>query len=105
MTNKPIPTTCNAGCKKAFTITKFRTRKVKNGIEKTFFRCPHCKREYVSFYASDETRRLQKDMRKLQVVIKNTVSDKEYERHLEWYMSLKAEIKQSMDDARAVAEA
>jgi len=103
MANKPVAAQCNLGCEKEFTITKFRNKKVKNGIEKTFFRCPHCKHEYVSFYASDETRRLQKDMRKLQVVIKNAASDKEYENHLERYMALKAEIKLSMDDARVIA--
>lgn len=105
MTNKPVAAQCDAGCKKEFTITKFRIRKVKNGIEKTFFRCPHCKHEYVSFYASEETRRLQKDMRKLTASIRNAKNTEENKERLERYAILKAEIKQSMDDARAIAEA
>ncbi|AMQ06527.1 hypothetical protein [Sporosarcina psychrophila] len=62
MSNKPMAAHCDARCKKAFTITKFRTKKVKNGIEKNYFRCPHCKHEYITYYASAETLQLQKDM-------------------------------------------
>ena len=99
MTNKPIATHCDAGCKKEFTITKFLTRKVKNGIEKTFFKCTHCKHEYVSYYASAETLKLQKDMRKLHVsMLGKSFLQFEIEEAL-----LKAKIKQSMDEARSIA--
>lgn len=99
MTNKPIAAHCDAGCKKEFTITKFRTRKVKNGIEKTFFLCPHCKQEYVAYYASAETLKLQKEMRKLRVsMLGKSFLQSEIKESV-----LKAKIKQSMDEARAIA--
>lgn len=99
MTTKPIAAHCDAGCKKEFTINKFLTRKVKNGIEKNFFKCPHCKHEYVSYYASAETLKLQKEMRKLHVSMlgKSNVQFK-FEEDL-----LKAKIKQSIDEARVIA--
>lgn len=101
MTNKPLAAHCDAGCKKEFIITRIHTKKVKNGIEKNFFKCPHCKHEYVTYYANAETLELQKEMRKLHVSMlgKSYVQFK-FEEDL-----LKTKIKQSMDDARAIAEA
>ncbi|MEK4149023.1 hypothetical protein NST02_18330 [Robertmurraya sp. FSL W8-0741] len=103
MSDKPIQATCDAGCKKVFSINKLKTKLVKNGIEKTYFRCPHCKHEYIAFYANQETKKLQKKMRKLHGSVKEmdeqtlaTLSKKETE--------LKALIKQSMDEARRIVE-
>lgn len=100
MKSNSIPATCDAGCKKTFTINKFRTKKVKRGIEKTYFRCPHCKHEYVAYYSSDETLKLQKQMRQLHVKMRNNddVSLTQQE------SALKARIKQSMDEARRAVE-
>ena len=100
MSNKPMTATCDAGCKKTFTITKIRTRKVKKGIEKNYFKCTHCRHEYVVHYASAETLKLQKDMRKLHVsMLGLSLANFRFEESV-----LKAKIKQSMDDARAIAE-
>jgi len=38
------------GCGKEFRITKLELDKLNRGIEKTYFRCPHCNKEYVAFY-------------------------------------------------------
>lgn len=101
MANKPLAAYCDAGCKKEFIITKIRTRKLRNGIDKNYFTCPHCKQEYVTYYASAETLKLQKAMRKLHVRLGKEPAvlngDAEEER-------LKRQIKQSMDEARAIAE-
>lgn len=101
--SKPIPATCDAGCKKAFTITKFKTIKVKNGIEKTFFRCSHCKHEYIAFYSSDETKRLQKEMRQLHVSMRG-VDEQTLSTLIKQEVELKARIKQSMDEARGIVD-
>lgn len=101
MENKPIAAHCDSGCEKVFTITKIRTRKVKNGIEKNYFICPHCKQEYITYYASAETLKLQKEMRKLHVNMRG-VDVTQF--NLDEAM-LKAKIKQSMDAARVIAEA
>lgn len=105
MANQSIPAVCDQGCKKSFTINKFRTQKVKGGNEKTFFRCPHCRCEYIAYYSSKETERLQKQMRKLHqdAYVKDAGMDMELFRKEE--TALKARIKQSMDEARKVSEA
>jgi transcription elongation factor Elf1 len=105
MTNtKPILATCDAGCKKEFRISKFKTKKVKNGIEKTYFKCPHCKHEYIAFYASAETLKLQKEMRKLYVKMRNTEGIPYGNEYLEKETEFKMKIRQSMDEARRIAE-
>ncbi|CAG9608041.1 hypothetical protein [Pseudoneobacillus rhizosphaerae] len=95
-----MKTTCDAGCKKVFTITKFKTKKVKSGIEKTFFRCTHCKYEYVAYYSSAETLKLQKEMRQLHAKMRTG----DINNLLKEEALLKAKVKQSMDDARRIAE-
>src|SRR5690606_30423325 len=102
--SKPILATCDAGCDKTFTVTKFKTKKVKNGIEKTYFRCPHCKREYVAYYASKETTKLQRKMRKLLLQLKNKIGTPEGLELLRKQNELQMSIKQSMDEARRIVE-
>lgn len=107
MANKSIDTRCDAGCEMEFTINKFRTKKVKNGIEKNYFICPNCKHEYITHYASAETLQLQKDMRKLHrdyAKYNQLDDDLQYGEFLMKESELKVTLKQSMDDARAIAE-
>lgn len=101
---KPIPATCDVGCKKTFKINKFRTKKVKNGIEKTYFRCSHCKHEYVAYYSSAETKKLQKEMRHLHVSMRGKAGTYEGRVLIQQETALKAKIKQSMDEARGIVE-
>ncbi|KNF06991.1 hypothetical protein CLPU_36c00070 [Gottschalkia purinilytica] len=54
---------CNE-CKKEFEI-KVRVKKHKQGIEETYFKCPHCKTKYTSIYTNEEIRKLQSDVRRL----------------------------------------
>lgn len=54
---------------------------------------------FVAYYASAETLKLQKEMRKLHVLIRDIGPSRFY---LEENI-LKAKIKQSMDEARAIA--
>ena len=103
--SKSIPSICDAenGCGKEFKVTKFQTRMVKGGNEKTYFRCPHCKQEYVAYYASKETKRLQAQMRKLHrnaYKPESTISALAIQIEED---KLKAQIKQSMDEARLVS--
>lgn len=104
MANKPLTIRCDAGCRKEFTFSKIRTRKVKDGIEKNYFTCPHCKHEYITYYVSAETLKLQKNMRKLHVEMRDTYGTEEGIAFLVLEAKLKETIKQSMDDARAIAE-
>lgn len=101
---EPIKTFCNEGCQKPFSITKMPTVKVKQGIDKTYFRCPHCKHEYVAHYSSKETLKLQKQMRKFHRTAYAPGSNMNSEEIAKLETELKAEIKKSMDDARTIAE-
>lgn len=104
MATKPIPAVCDQGCNKSFSISKFKTQKVKAGNEKTFFRCPHCRQEYVAYYSSPETKQLQKKIRKLQreAYAPGTTADMNVFRQQE--ARLQSQIKKSMDEARMVSE-
>lgn len=53
------------GCGKEFRIRRFILDKLGNGIEKTYFRCPHCKKEYLAFYTDKNIREKQKKIRKM----------------------------------------
>ena len=53
------------GCGKEFRITKLELDKLNGGIEKTYFRCPHCNKEYVAFYTDRDIRRKQVKIRTL----------------------------------------
>lgn len=103
---KPIQTRCDRGCQKEFTIIKTRKIKVKNGIDKTYFRCPHCKEEYIVSYVSTTTAKLQREIRKLQKSIRKLTdhSQEALEAHWDSVDELKAKVKQNMDEDRRIAE-
>lgn len=49
-------------CKKDF-IIKLKVKKHKEGIEELYFKCPHCKERYTSYYIDREGKELQKKIR------------------------------------------
>ncbi|MFU1797361.1 hypothetical protein ACM1RC_26080 [Paenibacillus azoreducens] len=51
--------TCNRDFK-----TEIRTEDMGNGVERTFFSCPFCRREYTGFYTDESIRSLQKKIQK-----------------------------------------
>ena len=102
--NEPINTTCN-GCQKNFKINKLRKIKVNDGIDKYYFRCPNCKHEYVGYYSSAETVKLQKQVRKhLQSISKQPTDHESLKAFWNQADVLKAAVKRSMDDARRISE-
>lgn len=46
-------------CGKEFQLKKFEIEKLSKGIEKTYFICPHCNKEYVAFYTNYKIRQKQ----------------------------------------------
>ncbi len=67
---EPIFAKCNKSCGHKFYVQYFKKDKLQNGIEKTYFTCPNCSREYVCFYTDDNTRKLQAKLRELHREIK-----------------------------------
>ncbi|WP_123053139.1 hypothetical protein [Clostridium sp. JN-1] len=49
-------------CGKTFKIKKLKTKWIDNNVQRTYFICPHCKKEYTSFYAD---RRIRKNIKKI----------------------------------------
>ena len=51
------------GCGEEFRIETFEVEKLEKDIEKTFFICPHCDKEFISFYTDRHIRRKQELIR------------------------------------------
>lgn len=87
---------CNKGCQKEFIVSEFKTEKLEGGIEKTFFTCPHCLFEYVSFYTNAEIRKLQEKIRK---VLKKTADPtKGYASMVKQEKKIQKEVKKIRDE-------
>jgi predicted RNA-binding Zn-ribbon protein involved in translation (DUF1610 family) len=53
------------GCNQEFNLEKIEVTKLDNDIEKTYFVCPHCGKEYVAFYTDKHIRKKQAIIRGL----------------------------------------
>src|SRR5690606_9663924 len=73
--NKSILTKCNF-CYSDFYIRKFKTRKLRDEIERTYFDCPHCGREYTAYYTNESIRTKQRRMRDMRDELSKTTDDK-----------------------------
>lgn len=60
-----IPTICNEGCNQQFEVKSFEIEQMNDGVEKTYFDCPHCKHRYVTFYTDPEIRKVQASIRSI----------------------------------------
>lgn len=89
------------GCKKEFRIAGFEVGKLDNGIEKTYFKCPHCNKEYVAFYTDEDIREKQEEMRALQARYHKAKKVKVLRR----IQKLQAEIGRDMDKLKQKHEA
>lgn len=87
---------CNKGCQKDFLVTEFKTEKLDGGIEKTYFTCPHCLFDYVSFYTNAEIRKLQEKVRK--VLRKTAEASKGYAAMLKQEKKIQKEAQKLRDE-------
>lgn len=51
-------------CNREFKI-KIRTQKIRDDIERVYFTCPKCKKEYTAYYTNDKIKDLQEQIRNL----------------------------------------
>lgn len=93
-----ISTHCGAGCNQAFTFDDFSFEQLHDGIEKTYFNCPHCGHEYVAFYTDEEIRKLQDRVRKVQRRLLSQHYDHDAAAKQE--AKIKKKIKEKMDELR-----
>lgn len=85
------------GCKKEFNLTGLEVAKLGSGIEKTYFSCPQCGKEYVAFYTDADIRKKQGEMRELQARYHKSKKVKV----LRKIQKLQAEIGRDMDKLKA----
>lgn len=100
--SKAMPAICNEGCGKQFEVNGFQTARLPGAVEKTFFTCPHCQREYVAFYTDSEVRQLQDKMRRIQSQLQNPRADQAAT--LKKIKKTQASIKAGMDRVRSQIE-
>ncbi|NYB73866.1 hypothetical protein HZF24_06900 [Sedimentibacter hydroxybenzoicus DSM 7310] len=55
----------NNGCNQEFNLEKLEIEQLDDGIEKTYFKCPNCGKEFIAFYTDEAIRNKQKKIRKL----------------------------------------
>ena len=49
-------------CGKTFKIKKLKTKWINDNVQRTYFTCPYCKKEYTSFY---KDKRIRKNIKKI----------------------------------------
>lgn len=64
-------------CGKEFNI-KVKVKKLGKGIEQSYFKCPKCKSKYEIAVTNSNTRRLQKELNRLQIKYNKKPSENGY---------------------------
>ena len=100
---EPIYAKCNKSCGHKFYVQHFKKDKLQQTIEKTYFSCPNCGREYVCFYTDDYIRNRQSRIRDVFRQMK-WASSNELERLKQEESDLKEEIIYSMSEVRKLIE-
>ncbi|MFY0521176.1 hypothetical protein ACOMCU_25610 [Lysinibacillus sp. UGB7] len=101
---EPIYAKCNKSCGHKFYVQHFKKDKLHNSIEKTYFNCPNCGREYVCFYTDEEVRKLQKKQREIQRKMKWKDGTPEGELLIKELTRLRADTKQRMEAIKQADE-
>ncbi|MGE7910826.1 hypothetical protein [Lysinibacillus xylanilyticus] len=96
---EPIYAKCNKSCGHKFYVQHFKKDKLQDAIEKTYFTCPNCGREYVCFYTDDHTRKLQAALRELHREMKWIEKDE-----LEGLKRKESDLKQLISNGMASAK-
>ncbi|MGE6515186.1 hypothetical protein [Lysinibacillus sphaericus] len=94
---EPVYAKCNKSCGQSFYVKHLKKDKLHNSIEKTYFNCPNCGREYVCFYTDEQVRKLQKKQREIQRKLKWKEGTPEGTVLLKELTRLRADTKQRME--------
>lgn len=94
---------CNKSCGYKFYVQSFKKKILIHTIEKNYFTCPNCGREYVCFYTDDSIRKLQAELRKLYLEMRR-VNGFQYGKLKKIESALKQSIFNSMTDIKNMVE-
>lgn len=100
---EPIYAKCNKSCGHKFYVQHFKKVKLQQAIEKTYFSCPNCGREYVCFYTDEYIRYQQARIRDVFRQMK-WAGNNELERLKQEEFILKEDIIHSMSKVRRLIE-
>lgn len=92
-------------CKKEFVIS-VKTEKLEDNIERVYFTCPHCDKQYTSYYTNVLIKKKQAEMRDIQEkirVFRGTNSNKAMNLYKQ-YEKLKKELAKDMEKLRKRVE-
>ena len=99
MANKaPVKAHCDS-CNNAFEI-EMKTESIGETVEKNFFTCSHCDKEYVSYYMDQNIRKKQSDLKMLWRNIRSATTAKNYNKLQKKIEELEKEIKQDLKHLR-----
>lgn len=65
---------CDKGCKQEFILIGLGTEVIRSDIQKHGFTCPHCGKEYISYYTNSGIRAMQEMQRGLATHSKSRTS-------------------------------
>lgn len=91
---------CNEGCNKEFELDKFKEAKHKDGIIEVYFKCPHCKNKYTSYFTDRDIRIKQSKINKLWDKYRASKTQEELINNFKEIEELKADIKKDMDNLK-----
>lgn len=97
---EPIYAKCNKSCGHSFCVQHVKVDKLDSTIEKTYFNCPNCGREYVCFYTDEQVRKLQKKQREVQRKLKWEDGTPKGTELSEELAKLRTDTKQRMDELK-----
>ena len=92
-------------CKKEFVIS-VKTEKLEDNIERVYFTCPHCDKQYTSYYTNVLIKKKQAEMRDIQEkirVFRGTNPNKAMNFYKQ-YEKLKKELAKDMEKLRKRVE-
>ncbi|PTY77364.1 hypothetical protein B5V89_14890 [Heyndrickxia sporothermodurans] len=101
--NNAINAICDE-CEQEYLITGLETENIGEDIEKTFFTCPHCDKEYIAFYTDSEIRNLQTEIRSYQWQLGKVQTVKRRDRLLKQIEQTQAKNKEKMTALRHMIE-
>ncbi|MEK4273115.1 hypothetical protein [Paenibacillus sp. FSL R7-0026] len=98
-----VSTICDEGCTQEFTVTSLEIEQMNDGVEKTYFDCPHCKKRYVAYYTDPEIRKLQDEINNLgysKNVIDSTIAEIMIKRNKKLMKELRLKVEGGKDDGQ-----
>jgi transcription elongation factor Elf1 len=94
----PVKAKCDS-CDNDFEV-EMKTESIGETVEKNFFTCSHCDKEYVSYYMDQSIRKKQSDLKMLWRNIRSATTAKNYNKLQKKIDVLQNEIKEDLKRLR-----